>query len=91
MVRDAQFDHENYMSVKGQNPQPSQISVTYAGVQWNITSRRSEANWDWSEYCAGLPSSFCHFTVLFGVGVSVDHVLGAQWLIKVMSSLGYSI
>ena len=28
---------------------------------------------------------------LFGVGVSVDHVLGAQWLIKILASLGYSI
>ena len=29
--------------------------------------------------------------VLFGVGVSVDHVLGAQWLVKELCSLGFSV
>jgi len=29
--------------------------------------------------------------VLFGVGVSVDHVLGAQWLLKVLNTLGFSL
>jgi len=29
--------------------------------------------------------------VLFGVGVSVDHVLGAEWLLKVLNTLGFSL